>query len=118
MTTRLLTLALTATALAVPATAAADTEDDRAQRALEQVSVRMSGTTAVVKERFESTLYYKVCLHLKAKPRVKACRAGETNSIGVGRVSFARFIANHGHRRYVASWTGGGLQLGTASFRG
>jgi hypothetical protein len=100
------------------APAASATEDDRAQRALEKVNVRMaSGYTAVVKERFESTLFYKVCVHRKAKPRQRSCRQGETNARGVGRVSFARFVASHGAGRYVASWTGGGLDLGSASFR-
>jgi hypothetical protein len=104
----------------VPAASAtaSSTEDDRAQRALEKVDVRMArGFTAVVNERFESTLFYKVCVHRKAKPRQRACRQGETNTRGVGRVSFQGFVSRHGAGRYVATWTGGGLELGTARFR-
>jgi hypothetical protein len=100
------------------APAASATEDDRAQRALEKVSVRMaSGYTAVVKERFESTLFYKVCVHRKARPKQRRCRQDETNDYGVGRVSFEGFVSRHGSGRYVASWTGGGLDLGSTSFR-
>jgi hypothetical protein len=100
------------------APAASASEDDRAKRALEKVSVRMaSGYTAVVSERFESTLFYKVCVHRTARPKQRSCRRGETNELGVGRVSFERFVSTHGAGRYVASWTGGGLELGRTGFR-
>ena len=100
------------------APAAAASDDDRAQRALEKVSVHVApGYAAVVKEGFESTLYYKVCVERKAKPNQRSCRRGETNERGVGRVSFAHFVASHGAGRYVARWTGGGLDLGTKRFK-
>jgi hypothetical protein len=100
------------------APAASANDDDRAKRALQKVSVHMaSGYTAVVKEGFESTLFYKVCVHRKAKPRQRSCRQDKTNERGVGRVSFAGFVSKHGAGRYVASWTGGGLDLGRKRFR-
>jgi hypothetical protein len=99
-----------------PAASASDAE--REQRALENVQVSIApGHTAVIKERFESTLYYRVCVHRKAKPRKRSCRDRQTNARGRDSVSLAGFVAKQGAGRYVVVWTGGGLKLGKKGFK-
>jgi hypothetical protein len=115
---KLVTLVLGA-ALALAPAAAASSDDDRAQRALMQVRVGLQpGHVAVIKEGFESTLYYKVCVHRKAQPTKRKCSQAQTDYRGRGRVSLSRFVAKNGRGAYVVEWSGGGLQLGSKSFRG
>jgi hypothetical protein len=100
------------------APAALASDEDRRQRALESVRVSLApGHTAVIKEEFESTLYYRVCIRRKANPNKRSCRDRTTNARGRDSVSLAGFVAKHGSGRYVVTWTGGGLELGAKGFR-
>ena len=100
------------------APAALASDDDRKQRALESVNVTLGkGYQAIIKEEFESTLYYRVCVHRKANSNKRRCFARTTNARGRDSVSLSGFVAKHGSGGYVVTWTGGGLEFGTKRFK-
>jgi hypothetical protein len=118
---RTLTLMLLCAAC-LPVSALANTEDDRAERALKQAGGHMTAGSgpahsgksgapwsAVFKERFESTTFYSVCVRSRVNRKVRRCARSETDARGRDRISFARFLSGKSGK-FVAEWDAGGLR--------